>query len=344
MARSFEASQAEFESFPIPPTEEEWKALRAPFYNASLAGCLIENPNSKTGCEHEYVTLGDVCTEWLKPEEFDIVDEDRAKIFRRGIDMEPYIAMKAEEHLGVPLRRSLMYRRGVMMATPDYEPHYDAADFDLPPSWGVELKSTRTYLRGSIKRYWWWQCQGQCWSADWEMVHLFALDATLEVQHYEVWRDDDAIRLMMERATALVETLEWGELPAGVQLSAQNVSHMWPKDSGEAAEVGGDIVPLLAEYLEAHANYKGWEAEKSRLRDRCVAELGPDSVATVDGVPVFTYQASKDVEKVNWKRMIEENPDLAKRYTETKSGPRTFRPDKRGIATMTRRMDGSEEF
>jgi len=330
VARSFEASQAEFESFPIPPTEEEWKALRAPYYNASLAGCLFD--------EHEYVTLGDVCTEWLKPEEFDIVDEDRAKIFRRGLDMEPYIAMKAEEHLGRPLVRSQMYRRGVMMATPDYEP----AEYQL--GWGIEIKSTRTFLRGAIKRYWWWQCQAQMWCADWERVHVFALDSTLEVHPFEVWRDEDAIRQMMQRAEALVECLEWGELPPGVQLSAENVTHMWPKDSGEEVEVGGDVVPLLAEYLEAHANYKGWEAEKKRLRDRCVAELGPDSVATVDGVALFTYQASKDVERVNWKRMIEENPDLAKKYSETKSGPRTFRPNKHGIATMSRRMDGSEEF
>jgi hypothetical protein len=330
MARSFEASQAVFETFPIPDSEEEWKELRRPYYNASLAGCLFD--------EHEYVTLGDVCTEWLKPEEFDIVDEDRAKIFRRGIDMEPYIAMKAEEHLGLSLVRSPMYRRGVMMATPDYisEPH--VAD------WGVEVKSTRTYLRGAIKRYWWWQCQAQNWSADWEMVHLFALDATLEVQHYEVWRDEDAIRMMMQRAEALVETLEWGELPAGVELSAGNVSHLWPKDSGAEHEVGGDIVPLVAQYLEAHENYKGWELEKERLKNRCVAELGPDSVATADGVALFTYKASKDVERVDWKTMIAENPDLAAKYTTVKPGPRVFRPDKRGVATMTRRMDGNEEF
>src|SRR5678810_286911 len=160
MARSFEASQAVFETFPIPDTEEEWKELRRPYYNASLAGCLFD--------EHEYVTLGDVCTEWLKPEEFDIVDEDRAKIFRRGLDMEPYIAMKAEEYLGRPLVRSQMYRRGVMMATPDYE----HAEYQL--GWGIENKSTRTFLRGAIKRYWWWQCQAQMWCADWDHVHVFA--------------------------------------------------------------------------------------------------------------------------------------------------------------------------
>ncbi len=332
MARSLEAEQATFEVIPLPPTEAEWLAIRRPYFNASLAGTLFD--------EHEYVTLGDVCTEWLKPNEFDIVDEDRAKLFRRGLEMEPFIAAKAAEYLGVDLVKAMMYRRGCMLATPDYceAKHWP----DL--TWGLEVKSTTMRLRGQIKRYWWWQCQAQMWCADWERVVIAALDGTLEIHYFEVWRDEDAIRQMMQRAEALVETLEWGELPAGVELSAQNVTYLWPKDTGAEHEVGADLVGPLAEYLEARKNEKAWEQIKLKARDRCVQELGPDSIATIDDVPVFSYKASKDREVVDTKTMIAENPEIAAKYTSTKAGPRTFRPNERGIGMMQRRMDGSEEF
>jgi hypothetical protein len=334
LARSLEAEQAAFEVIPLPPTEAEWLAIRKPFFNASLAGCLFD--------EHEYVTLGDVCTEWLKPAEFDIVDEDRAKLFRRGLQMEPYISNVAEEMLGVKLSQAPMYRRGVMLATPDRI--VENGDLTVNETWGVEIKSTRMFLRGQIKRSWWWQCQAQMWCADWERVVVAALDASLEVAIFEVWRDEDAIRQMMLRAEALVETLEWGELPAGVELSAQNVTYLWPKDTGAEHEVGADLVGPLAEYLEARKNEKRWGEIKEKARDRCVAELGPDSTATIDGIGVFTYKASKDREVVDTKTMIAENPEIAAKYTSTKAGPRTFRPNEKGIGMMSRRMSGDEEF
>jgi len=329
MALSMEAERAEYEEYERPDSEEEWLELRRPWWNASLAGRLFD--------EHEYVTLGDAVTEFLRPE-FEVIDEDRAKLFRRGLLMEPYVAAIAQEHLGKPLVDArLMYRRGCILSTPDRE--------IVGEKRGVEIKSTRTFLRGAIKRYWWWQAQAQCWCADWDMVYIAALDASLEVTIYPVDRDEDAIRRMVDKATLLMESIDWGDVPVGVELSAGNVSAIWPKDSGSEAEVGADVVPLLAEYLEARANEKQWKERKEGLRDRCVAELGPDSTALVDDEPVFSYKASKDRDVVDYKALAADPrvAPIVSEFTTTKPGARTFRPNERSIRTMQERM-GDVDF
>lgn len=320
MALTFEASQAEFEEIQIPPTEEAWLEARKPWWNASLAACLFD--------EHPYVTMGDACTEKLRSD-FKIVDEDTAKLYARGIAMEPYIAFRAAEDWGWDLGRpAFLPRRGAMLCTPDY------VFMDKRPE-GVEVKSTRQYVRGVIPRYWWWQGQAQMWCSDWERVHFAVLDASLEVQVLTIDRDDDAIHRMMERAEAAIECLSWGEMPPGVELSAENVTALWPKDSGETAELGADMLPSLQEYLDARANEKAWKEVKERARDRCVQELGPDSVARIDNTDVFTYKASKDRLVVDWDAVRAEAPDLVEKHTTTKAGPRTFLVKDRGVAALS---------
>lgn len=329
MARSLEADQAEYEEIAIAPTESEWLEQRRPWWNASLAGSLFG--------EHPWVSLGDACTEKLRAD-FEIYDEDRQKLFRRGLDMEPYVAMRVEELTGLALGEpGVMFRRGVVLTTLD-RVGVPRGDGDLC---GVELKTTRQYLTAVVPRYWWWQVQAQMWCADFERVVIGALDATLEVSLFEVWRDDDAIKRLVDRATDMMRSINWGEIPPGIELSAENVTAIWPRDTGEVADLPPAVLEHLEEYLEARKQEKQWRGVKEARRDRVAQLLGSAGTAAVNGREVATYKTSKDREKIDWRRMIDENPDLAAQYTTTEAGPRMFRVKEKDAVAMINELGGA---
>lgn len=337
MARSFEADRAEVEDIPIPELEQDWLEARRPWWNASLAACLIPDDESRTGCEHPYVSLGDAVTEKLRPGE-DVVDEDRQKLYRRGLAMEPYIAGIVQEltDYGRLVRPQIMIRRGPLLATPDYLSD-DRDDV------GIEIKSTRKRLTPVVPRYWWWQAQAQMWCFDWERVAIGALDSTLEVTLFEIPRDDDAILRIVREADRMLEALAWGDVPPGVALSSQNVGALWPKDDGEAAELPPEAAKLAAEYLEARDAVKAWEDVKKARRDRLAQMIGPRALGAVGGVQVASFRAAKDTEVFDAKGFLAKHRDLVpEEFLSMKPGSRRFLPNEKGLDAL-RSLTGDDD-
>lgn len=336
MARSLEAQEAEFELIEIPPDEQEWLELRRPHWNASLAGCLVPDEHSKTGCKHPYVTLGDALTEKLR-DDFEVVDEDRARLFKRGLDMEPHIAAMVGEMTGLVLSRPThMARRGPVLCTPDYYGVRRSSEEQI----GVEIKSTRQYLGPVIPDYWRLQCQLQMWCMDWGEVVLGALDSTLDVTLYEIPRDDDVINSLVSKAQFYLDCLSLGEIPPGVTLSAGNVSTLWPRDTGATVELPAETLSALNDYLIARAEEKEARLRKEAARDEVVTLLGGDSIAAIEGVEVATFKAAKDREVFDYKRLARERPDWAAEYTDTKPGVRSFHIKERGVTGLINMLGG----
>lgn len=336
MARSMEAQEAEFELIEIPSDEQAWLELRRPWWNASLAACLVPDEHSKTGCKHPYVTLGDACTEKLRAD-FEVIDEDRARLFKRGLDMEPHIAAMVGEMTGLVLSRPThMARRGPVLCTPDY--------YGLPRSEaeqiGVEIKSTRQYLGPVIPDYWRLQCQLQMWCMDWGQVTVGALDATLDVTLYEVMRDDDLIRSLVSRAQFYLDCLSIGEVPPGVRLSAGNVSTLWPRSEETTADLPAEMLGPLNDYLIARAEEKEAKARKEAARDEIVTLMGSNALAAIGQVEVATFRAAKDRRVFDYKRLAREHPDWAEQYTDTKPGVRSFNIKDRGVTAMINALGG----
>lgn len=308
MARSMEATAAEFETYPMPPTEEEWLELRKPWWNASLAACVFG--------EHEYVSLGDACTEKLRSD-FKVIDEDTARMFRRGVDLEPYVAQEVHNMTGLTLARpGVLYRRGRLMTT---------LDFEVDDWRHVEIKTTTKFLGGVLPRYWYWQAQAQMWCRDTETTIFGVLEGPrLEVSIFEVDRDDDAIVRLIGRVDSLMAAIDFGELPPGVELSAENVTVLYPRDSGTTVDLPDEVVQDVAAYEEARTQEASWKEEKMRLRDRVVTRMGPASFAAISGVQVASYKASRDQEVFDEDRFRQEHPEMYAQYLETKPGSRRF--------------------
>lgn len=337
MARSLEAQEAEFELIPVPPLEEDWLELRRDvrWWNASLAGCLVPDSESKTGCKHPWVTVGDACTEKLRPDFEVAYDEDRQRLFKRGNDMEPYVAAMAAEMTGLKLvKADRMSRRGPILSTPDFL----AQDRD---DVGVEVKTRgREFLGPVCPAYWHLQGQLQCWTEDWERVWIAALDATLEVTLYEVMRDDDLIRSLVSRAQFYLDCLSIGEVPPGVRLSAGNVSTLWPRSEETTADLPAEMLGPLNDYLIARAEEKDAKARKEAARDEIVTLMGANAIAAIGQVEVATFRAAKDRQVFDYKRLAREHPDWAEQYTDTKPGVRSFNIKDKGVTAMINALGG----
>ena len=101
-------------------------------------------------------------------------------------DLEPAIAnWWSDDHGLAVVEPDVLYVRGSIMATLDRRIVGNDTD-------AVEVKSTAKYV-SRPERYWWWQCQAQCYAADLERVHLAVLDASMSLSNYVVERDDEAI-------------------------------------------------------------------------------------------------------------------------------------------------------
>jgi len=328
MTRTLESQRADFETYPLPPLEEDWLELRKPWWNASLAACVFG--------EHEYVSLGDACTEKLRSD-FKVLDEDTLKMFARGLNLEPYVASEVEAMTGLRLRRpSVLYRRGQIMATLDYEVDDDRH---------VEIKTTTKNLSGLVPRYWYWQAQAQMWCRDTITTYIGALEGPrLSVSLFEVDRDDDAISALCERVDTLMAAIAFGDLPPGVELSAENVQVLYPRDSGSSVELPPEAAEAVARYKDARRREKEAKEEKEEARDLVVTRLGPHALATVDGEQVASFRTTKDREVVDWKRLAAEHPALVAEYTGLQPGFRRFVIRDRAVDRLLTERSTHDDF
>lgn len=328
MALTLEAERAEFERTPIPPTEAEWLEARRPWWGASIVACLFG--------EHEHITLGDACTEKIAGRGEATQDEQR--LFDRGHRWEPYLRDQIRDDTGLKLvDPTMLVRRGPIMATPD-------ADVLDREDVCVELKTAREFLGPVVKRQWWWQAQALNWCLDTERCLVAALDSSLEVVYFEVERDDDAIQMAVNKAQSVLDVISWGEMPSWVDLSADNVKRLHPRDSGESVELPPEIAKIVVEYEEARKNEKAWEQVKLGLRDRVVQLIGADALATVGGEQVASYRTAKDRTKIDFKQLALDHPDWVEPYTTTVPGTRTFRPSVKGALRALEGMSDDDEF
>lgn len=290
---------AEHFTLAYPPDLDDWLDLRSPYFNASVAGALFG--------VHPFETLGDVCAMKLTGHR---VEENDA--MRRGTRMEPYIIDVASDMLSKRfVKPPMLYGYGCMLAT------LDAIELDNPEI-HLEVKSTTEWVGAEVPRYWWYQAQTQmgCYGSR-ETIFAY-LDGRLEVQIAYVPFDEREFERIMARAEDVMAAIRLGEVPGGVELTADNISMIHPVDDGEAVALPDDALALevLLAYQEASAQLSAAEAEKKKARDQLVRWLGSHSVGMAGGLEVVSFKAPKASKRLNMQRLLSDHPELVEPYTE----------------------------
>ncbi|HVE28356.1 MAG TPA: YqaJ viral recombinase family protein [Sporichthya sp.] len=312
---------AERFTLPYPPDVEDWLDLRSPYFNASLTGALFG--------VHPFETLGDVCAQKLtghRTEENDAM--------RRGTRMEPYIMDVASDMLSKQFVKPLvLHGYGCMLAT------LDGVEIDNPDQ-HLEVKSTTDWVGAEVPRYWWYQAQSQmgCYGSR-ETIFAY-LDGRLEVQIAYVEFDEREFERIMNRAEDVMAALHIGEVPGGIDLSADNIAMIHPVDDGQAVALPDDAhaMEVLLAYQEASEQMKQAEAAKREARDQLVRWLGSHSVGMAGGLEVVSFKAPKPSRGVNVKRLLADHPELVETYTEDIPNSRRIHITKRNVIKVSEKV------
>jgi putative phage-type endonuclease len=142
-----------------------------------------------------------------------------------------------------------------------------------------------------------------------------------------IWDEEMAQNLAIVEANFwnMVETLTPPEVD-GSEATESAQQKLYPRHVvGKSFEGGSNLSELWAEFSEAKRTAEEADKNRKALRARILQLVGDAEVGTVNGTPLLTYKASKDVETFDAKAFQEAHPDLYGQFLQSKPGSRTLR-------------------
>ena len=249
-----------------------------------------------------YKSLADLAIEkWGAPE----VREQTAAM-TRGHILEPALVAYAETLLGETVHvPDLMFSNGRLIATLDGEA--------LPTI--VEAKTSLWHSADDhLPAEWYWQGVAQMACVpEAEQVMFVVLDKRMNLGHWILKRDEDAIAALILRAEEVGEMLDNGIMPPDAEITENHVKLLYPDPSG-TTEIG-------AQGLDAVNRYTAWKAQREiaekyeqAAKDELAAILGKCESGTIDGHIVVTYKSRSTGSRLDTKRLEQEHPELVAQY------------------------------
>ncbi len=104
------------------------------------------------------------------------------------------------------------------------------------------------------------------------------------------------------------------------------LKELYPKHTPDHGIEGGHALDILwGAYDLAKEEAKHAVEAKKRLRAEILQMIGSAEFGMVDGVPILSFKASRDVEYFDDKTFKKEMPDVYAKYVKKRPGPRTLR-------------------
>jgi putative phage-type endonuclease len=227
------------------------------------------------------------------------IDEQTAKLFRRGHQLEPTIALIYTEETGRPLVR--VNRMLQSREWPVARASLDRRSAIKGERRGVEIKNTRSprwdryeSVPGDVQV----QCQWQMYVADLEVVDVAVLVAGSDFRRFEVPRDEPWIADLLYLAREF-----WGHVQAktrpeidGSESTRRTLARLHPVDDGIMLPRSAEFEDLARRFVSAKAAAKAAEDTEGTIANAIRALLG--DAAGVEGC--FTYRKNKDSLRINW--------------------------------------------
>lgn len=244
-------------------------------------------------------------------------DPSKAKIFRRGARMEPYILDLLTEENGIEIvARGQRYR--------DTTHDFIAAEIDAEAATGenIEAKSANQFAAKN-------------WGAEWTdeipvyytaqamhgmMVHpapatIFpVLIGSDDFRVYRVERDDETIELIRAKEVEFWSRIERKDPPPPSQVS--DILRMFERDSGTSIEATDDIVAAYNLLKGLKKEIKLLEADKEEQEERIKLFLAEHSTLKFGAKALCTWK-SQDTKRFDLELFRSKHPAIAERFTKT---------------------------
>lgn len=291
-----------------PADRAEWLRARHGYFNASDTGALYG--------VHPYRSLADIAIDKLKPEP---EDTPPTKAMDRGNRAEPMLLGWMADELGVQVvTPDVLYVNGRLMATLDGVPVGNDEDW-------VEAKTTRDrwdYPPEHVVR----QVVAQGAASGRRRGHVVWLDADWEFKTVTIEPSADEMADVLARAEQFMAFIDLGLMPEGVELSAANVTAMFPEpEPGKFIDLSDDGLAAVVLWEQCRQARLAAEKAEAEARDEVARRLLDAEGARYDGRLVLNWKANKPSERVDYTALEADHPELVAEYARMVPGARVLR-------------------
>jgi putative phage-type endonuclease len=142
-------------------------------------------------------------------------------------------------------------------------------------------------------------------------------------RHYTIGFDRDLADVVIEREREFWQCVETRTPPEIV--TAQDIADLYPVDSGDQVLADPALVDAHRDLVKVRETIKARESDKAGIEKRIKAALGEAAeLIAPDGSRLVTWKTSESSKVLDTKRLKDEQPDIAERYTVERPGSRRF--------------------
>jgi len=148
-----------------------------------------------------------------------------------------------------------------------------------------------------------------------------------QLKIYRIERNEELIKALITLERQFWDFVETDTPPPadGTDSADRALRHLYPVDQGETLDFSQskDLSEAFGELLAMRSEMETLKSTESHLKQRIQSQMGEASKATFPGGSV-SWKRSKDSVGLNTKKLLQEQPELLKRYPLTRPGSRRF--------------------
>jgi len=323
-------------------TREEWLNARREGIGGSDAGVILglsrfASPYSlwveKSGLATDTFE-GNEATQWgndLEP----VIAARYAKTYNKAVVAvpvmlqsiaNPFMLANVDFFIVTP---SELYPEGVVTHVEDFEQVEESiiAILEVKTN-GLVGRASREWDNNGIPKTYEAQGLHYCAVLHWVDVVVFAaLIGGSGLQVRERLYKYDEVQHLIDAERAFWRSVQDGNAPEPLGLDADFdiLKSQYPVSEPVAVEADDFLYDTVQEYRRAKMHQEAAEQIVKELRAKIEASIGFASELTFEGRTLLTYKSNKPGVKVDTKRLVEENPELADRYKVETPGARVLR-------------------
>ena len=148
-----------------------------------------------------------------------------------------------------------------------------------------------------------------------------------EMQVHRIERDETMITQLIELERQFWDRVEQDQLPPadGSESAATALQCLYPRDSGQRLDLSTDpeLGAVFDELVTLRHTLDAGAQRESELRQRLQQRMGDASLA-VFATGEISWKRSKDSTRLDVDRLLQDQPELLQRYSQTRPGSRRF--------------------
>lgn len=302
---------------PKPTDRRKWLAARhrdangLKYANASDAGTFMG--------VNKFETLADLAVRYLAAEP---PDDDPTEAMDRGNRCEPMILAWYGDRNGVQvITPDVMYGYGRLLSTIDGEPVG-------VPDLHVEAKSTADYWQEPPESVF-WQCVGQAVTKGSRAVDVAWLDASMRFKVHRFVPTDADRDALLARVDEVLAYIDLDMVPEGAHLTFAHVTSLHPvADESERVELSPVELAAVGEWESLRQARIAAKKAEDEAGARVRALLGSAVAGVWAGAEVVSWKNDRPSERVDWKSLEADHPDVVDAYRRVVPGARKLLPRK----------------